>query len=484
MRQQQQGLGRPIISAEANGYRFVAVGNEVKYSRDWKAFPDFLASYLKQVMGSAWGEVELGRPLKERHPLMQWYAALCDLQREHFDRSKTIQSMPSAGVVTCFYSLAYSLYLLKHNVELQHRLVRRLRDAKQFQGAYYELIVANCLLRSGFRLELEDETDGNAKHCEFSAISHVTGKRFWVEVKMRSVAGVLGKTILDGSNRRDPTEKLSTHLREALLKPAHDDRLIFVDLNAPSSGAGAEPSWLSKAIKRLDDRERNTPAEVCAYVFVTNFCFHHHLRDQQPSHEALAYGLNISDFGKVGPRSLSDIYRSKQRHLDAHRILDSFRDYPRLPSTFDGRLPSESLGGQPPVNIGETYRFPQSDGTEIVGTITTATVIESERAVAVVVRTTDGKSLILKELMSDEQFVEYEQHKDVYFGSVLPAGRKTESPFELFEWMVSAYSKTSKERLRELCKDAPDAEWLARLPRDDLVLELCERWVASMLASK
>jgi hypothetical protein len=36
-------------------------------------------------------------------------------------------------------------------------------DFGNFQWAYYELIVANILIRSGFTLTLEDETVGDAK---------------------------------------------------------------------------------------------------------------------------------------------------------------------------------------------------------------------------------------------------------------------------------------------------------------------------------
>jgi hypothetical protein len=56
--------------------------------------------------------------------------------------------------------------------------------------------VANVLIGAGFKLTLEDETDGKNKHCEFAAISGTTGKRYWVEAKMRSVAGLLVKPVL------------------------------------------------------------------------------------------------------------------------------------------------------------------------------------------------------------------------------------------------------------------------------------------------
>jgi len=72
-RKKQQGLGRPIISIEHQGYRFVAVGNTFHYGK-WKTFPDFLHYYIKHTLSGEWGNAEIAKPLPERHPLMQWYA--------------------------------------------------------------------------------------------------------------------------------------------------------------------------------------------------------------------------------------------------------------------------------------------------------------------------------------------------------------------------------------------------------------------------
>src|SRR5208282_6178163 len=67
-RQKQQGLGRPIISTEHKGTRFVAVGNRLHYGK-WKTFFDFLGNYLAQSFGSDWSEKELKKPLQDRHPV-------------------------------------------------------------------------------------------------------------------------------------------------------------------------------------------------------------------------------------------------------------------------------------------------------------------------------------------------------------------------------------------------------------------------------
>ena len=46
-RQKQQGLGKPVISANFKGRRFVAIGKELRWSEKWKTFHDFLFDYIK-----------------------------------------------------------------------------------------------------------------------------------------------------------------------------------------------------------------------------------------------------------------------------------------------------------------------------------------------------------------------------------------------------------------------------------------------------
>src|SRR5579862_3216243 len=75
-REKQQGLGRPIISEVFQGYRIVAVGNRIFYSKNWKTFHDFLFSYLPEVLGRMWGEEELKKPESDQHPLFQLHARL------------------------------------------------------------------------------------------------------------------------------------------------------------------------------------------------------------------------------------------------------------------------------------------------------------------------------------------------------------------------------------------------------------------------
>ena len=55
-RRLMQGLGRPISSFEdhQHGYRIVCVANQVRWSKGWRTFFDFLSDY-KGVMTPEWG---------------------------------------------------------------------------------------------------------------------------------------------------------------------------------------------------------------------------------------------------------------------------------------------------------------------------------------------------------------------------------------------------------------------------------------------
>ena len=227
----------------------------------------------------------------------------------------------------------------------------------------YELIIASSLIRAGFELTLEDETDASHKHCEFAAVSKKTGKKYSVEAKMKSVAGILGKTRDDGASPDSrPESHVTRHLRQALRKPADGERLVFIDVNAPAprdadSFISEAPNWINPAARRLERSERDLQDDVRAYVFVTNLRFHWHLEDESPPVAVLAHGLGIPDFGKPGYYRLSDTWRSKQRYIDGHRVMESLGRHPHVPSTFDGSLPLTDKESQNRIIIGETYLF-------------------------------------------------------------------------------------------------------------------------------
>lgn len=486
IRQEQQGLGKPIIAGRLNDHQIVAVGKTVHWSAKAKTFPDFLGEYIKRVLGSDWGNAELAKPFEQRHTLLQWYDAYCRYQTATIKTPGEVSSAEMTGVVACYLGTAYSLYLLDHNVELQARLVRRLKHPKDFQGAYYELIVANALIRAGFKLTLEDETDSSAKHCEFAAVSQSTGKKYWVEAKMRAVVGLLGKDDNDGARNPNPISQMIPHLNASLAKPAADDRLIFIDLNTDVAlGADGKPTWARSSFARLERFERDElVAGVTAYVFISNVPFHRMLGE--PLHTALAaFGLGILDFNRPGEYRLVEIYRQKRKHADAFHIAEAFGKYPQLPTTFDGSLPSDNLEGKPRPMIDETYLFedvanlPGSVGGRLVATVTTATVLESEKTAYIGVTDQNGQSYILSEPMTDQQFADYKAHPGTYFGKIQHVGKRIDSRYDLFEFFMDSYKGLSRAALLECLATHPNVSSFAEMSDDDLLAEYCEGMAAA-----
>jgi len=460
----------------------VAVKNTVYFSRSWKTFPDFLCDYIKRKLDPLWGNAEIAKSLAERHPILQWYDIFCRYQQETIKIPGEVHTSAVNGIVACYLGLAYALYLLEHNADLQSRLVKRLKDPANFQGAYYELMVASTLIRAGFILTLEDESDSLTKHCEFAAVSKRTNKKYWVEAKMRSIAGILGKTVKDGgADGGNPVVRLLTHLRAALAKPAADDRLIFIDLNTdPQLNAANKPAWGDAAIARLETYEDNElPSGVSAYVFVTNMAFHRQLAGN-PQFATLPFGLGIPDFNRPGSYRVSEAYRRKQKHIDAYYIGESFTRYLNFPATLDGSLPSEAFGKQSSrVLIGETYHFIDAGDGGVIGTVTSASVDVQGKMVAIAIKDRDGTSYILRQPMTDEELADYTAHPDAYFGQIVQPNKKVEDYFELFEWLIEVNKRTPRETLLKHLAGSPRIDELRNLSDEELLIAYCEAMTAA-----
>ncbi len=476
IRQRQQGLGKPIIAMKAKEHQIVGVGNTLYHSKNWKTFPDFLGDYIKHKLDPAWGNAEIAKPFTDRHPLMQWYETYCKYQQSVIRTPGEVTSSPVTGVVSCYLGVAYALYLLEHNVELQARLIHRLKDAGQFQGAYYELIVASILIRAGFELALENETDPTSKHCEFSARSKKSGKRYWVEAKMRAVQGLLGRTAADGGTDKKPLRQLVHHLNLALAKPAADERLIFIDLNAPPLVLrDGTPGHIEAALQRLEKYEQHDmPPGTTAYVFVTNMSAHRQL-DAAPTSSGAAFGLGIPEFGRPGLRRVVDAYKAKRKHIDVFGIAEAITRYGVFPTTFDGKLPSEAFGR--PSNrvvIGQSYEF----GDGVIGTVTAGTVDERNKTMLLGVTTLDGTSMLVKGAMTDDDLAEYRQVPEAYFGRVDPPTKHAKNAFELFEWLMEVNAERSRQQMLDWFGSGPVRASLERLGDDELRMAYCEALVA------
>lgn len=481
-RQAQQGLGRPIISTEFRGYRFVAVGKNLHYGK-WKTFPDFLGDYLKRTLGEAWGNEELKKPFVERHSVLKWYHHLCDLQRKYMTTPGQIYSSPTTGAASAYYRLSYNLYLIGHNgTDIQTRLLSRLRNSDQFPGAFFETQVAAWLIRAGYELEFEDESDRLTSHCEFTATHPSSKAKFSVEAKSRHL----------GKNNQSPKRlNVGRQLRLALEKHATHTRLVFLDLNQPITSEQQAVRLADRAkylIKKAEGLKiENQPAPP-AYICLTNISDHYFLENLQPHVFASFYGFKIPDFlGIFRNLTIRDAVRARERHLDIFKLMRSIEMHAHIPKTFDGELSSSAFsdGKLPRKLIGQIYMVSGPDGTEVPARLTTATVdtVNREMILAFHDPRTD-KAWISKAPMSQAELDDYRQFPDTFFGGYLRQGRKARTSLELYDFMHESYKNTPKEKLLEWLATAADFAELKNLTQTELSEIYCERCVYSITANQ
>ncbi len=475
-RERQQGLGRPIISTLFKGYRFVAVGSRLHYSKSWKTFHDFLFDYIKLALGEEWGNAELKKAEAERHPILRWYGLVCIYQREAIREPKGVHTAPMTGAVEAYLGLAYNLYLLAHNAELQARLIKRLKDPLQLQGACYETYVAAAFIKAGFRLELEDEADASRTHCEFIARYPPTGRGFSVEAKARQP----GKA----------TANVGNQLYAALQKIAAGLRVVFIDVNVPDVASDPErAAWLEEALASIRTKEATMTIDgqpaPAAYVFLTNHPYQYSLESTNYRRAVVSEGFKISDYKLESTfGSIREALVARDKHHEMFHLMKSIRGHYEIPSTFDGEIPEFAFDGTAPrLRIGNRYLVPTETGTEVPGTLVDVTVSEHEAVAYGAYTLDDGRSIIATCPLTEAELAAYRRHPDTVFGTHRPQGRRIDDPLELFDWFFDTYRHTPKDRLLEFMRDRPDIDELRSKDQQELAIVYCEGLVYATVNS-
>lgn len=474
-RERQQGLGRPIISGKLGGRRLVAVKNKILYSDKWKTFHDFLFDFIKRKLDPEWGTAEIAKPLAERHPILIWYDHVCRAQQAHAVPGQ-ISNMVANGAAISYLRLAYDLYAIEHNSELQAKLIGRLKHPEQFLAARYELFVAATMIRAGYTIVLEDEDDRTSSHCEFTATHTATGRQFSVEAKCRT-----------GANLRPGRQ-----LQRALAKRADHERIVFIELAIGELTEGdVLPRELSAAlqlIRRLEGGKDNDGNDLPrAYVFLTNSTTHLALESIDNRSYVIGEGFQIPEFKIDGTfptlRALIDA-REKDRALTS--LMESARDHAFPPVTFDGEIAEYALGVLDPTQrliIGRRYQLDDGTGGKRVGVLTSATVAENESKVYGALWFEDGTAEIFAWDMQDAELEVFRRHPDTFFGEPAQRSSNAQGPLELYEFFQSGYKNTPRERLLELLQGSPDVAQLQARSQPELVSIYAERITLTALGN-
>lgn len=266
LQKQTTAFGSVRIPLEENlgDKRIVVAGSQIlQIPASW-TFAEFLISYGRSELGIDW--ISENQAASEPHPLVSHLkAGLSALRPAGQTDGPFIELMTNADLYA-FISFAYDLFTVADNALVQASLLDRIRHTKQYQGARYELFAAASLLRAGFTIEFEDESDSKRSHCEFTATHGKAGRSYSVEAKSRhrdeqSAAGT-------------PQARMYKILQQALKKRADHERIIFADVNLPpDSKALFEEEWhkeIGTTLKALEQNQRTDDPWPQAIVFFTN----------------------------------------------------------------------------------------------------------------------------------------------------------------------------------------------------------------------
>lgn len=321
----QQGYGRNIDSKIVDGYRIIKVGANEYNSKDWHTFHDFLFFYFSELIGRDW----LSNNDTPSHPIKIWHKLLLKFIKAQETNSLGNFKAECTGSVEAILRLSYNLYLLAHNVEIQRKLIKRLKDIQQFQGAYYETFVASYLIYSGFDVEIEDENNGSSKHHDYIATVKETGKKYSVEVKSCSRKDILGS--MQGN---DNFKSIGDHIYGALSKPTEFKRIIFIEANTDKQ------NWQNEVFNIVDQKEKtltiNGSTAPSAYIFLTNHNYHYHLDDTAYKTDTFFTGFKMNDFH---PPFTQGFIEFEIKHIDCIELFNDIQNF-EIPSTFNGENPN------------------------------------------------------------------------------------------------------------------------------------------------
>jgi hypothetical protein len=251
------GKSRLPLNIVFGGKRRVVAGNKIYDLEIEQTFHDFLWEFGLDRLGNTWlYNQQSSSPV---HPLARAFNVIPKPNGEEFELS-----FHSPAYCFDFLTFAYDLYSIEDNVDLQGKLLKRIRLRENYFGARYELFVAATFARTGFALKFEQQTQIH-KSAEFVAEHKATGKRFAVEAKHR---------VRESESRHCTIAGVDKLLKSALEKVVLDEFLIFVDVNLPNDNdLLTDEPWhneVTNAIKKLEANWQSSHSKPRAIVYFTN----------------------------------------------------------------------------------------------------------------------------------------------------------------------------------------------------------------------
>ncbi|MFA6474227.1 MAG: SEC-C metal-binding domain-containing protein [Patescibacteria group bacterium] len=282
-RLQAQGYFLPHVQSIFQGKRVRAVGSRLFHSLPIEqTFHEFLIDILAVTLGRAWIKDQLQLPSVQQHFITQCYIHFQAWKQKNATAQNSENKKWSAipdGWSRSLLSLAFDIYCLQHRAKLPVRLLNRLKDQNQYQGARYEVAIASLFTQLGFTIEFLDRSKPQTRHCEFIATHQERGIRVAVEAKSRHRPGVIhtpGVMHEEQLIRGDVGRLIKSAMTQ---NPGDMPFMIFIDINCiltPGLNFPDKPWFMDirNNVEELGEHDEKNPASENA-LYITNFSFHY-----------------------------------------------------------------------------------------------------------------------------------------------------------------------------------------------------------------
>jgi hypothetical protein len=282
-------VSRPQLQMVAFGKKLRVVRNKIHFRPLEETLYDFQLNHLLWVLGKEWFDKEMLKPLDERHVVMKWRHERNEVLEKYRAPSAPPNEpvkAPLTGNMKALQILADDVYQLEHALEAPKKIVERLRNMREFQGARYEVLVASLFARCGFSIDFID--DRSKKNPEFFATKGE--ERIAVEAKSRRRTGVLHEKGEFSVDSKPAPARIRGLFQEALEQnPGGVPFMTFIDVNLPLTPLTPpiERAWVREAMKCFDDRKRDGLPESDIGLILTNIGWHYHREVGAPPSEAV-----------------------------------------------------------------------------------------------------------------------------------------------------------------------------------------------------
>ncbi|MBL0062569.1 MAG: hypothetical protein IPP40_14050 [bacterium] len=277
-----------------DGQRLWALGKRLYSGRPVnETFHDFVITTLMNELGQDWFDSQ--KNSAHPHFVFKCYRSWHKWRdaneiEEHIVNGEFYAAIPD-GYSQYLLSLAYDVCSLIHKSSLPKRILDRLRNNDQYQGARYEVAVAAMFARIDCEIDfLDDNVQKDIAHAEFIISDRTSEAKFEVEVKSRHRTGVLHR---DGDFEApaDIGIEIANLLRKALAQASGKHPfLVFIDVNLPLSPGipNERKTWFNAAYELLHDgsTSRIEGKENLALLILTNYADHFQREDDAGRPEA------------------------------------------------------------------------------------------------------------------------------------------------------------------------------------------------------